>query len=68
MVIALKDFKLCMHIVRHLYTLNKINQFEEFLPGCLYDNVRDIMIFYALSMGYVNISKYYRDKDQDTEI
>ena len=68
MVIAPKDFELRIYIIRRLHTLNKINQFEEFLPGYSYNNVKDIIIFYALSMGYINAFKYYRNKDQDTKI
>ena len=67
MVVAPKDSELRMHIVGRLHTSNKMNQFEEFLPGCSYDDVRDMMIFCASSMGYADTSKYYRDNNQDTE-
>ena len=67
MVVAPKDSELRMHIIGRLHTSNKMNQFEEFLPVCSYDDVRD-MIFCASSMGYADASKYYRDEDQDNEI
>ena len=68
MVTAPKDSELRMHIVGRLHTANKMNQFEQFLPGCSYDDVRDMMIFCASSMGYADASKYYREDEQDNEI